>query len=49
MFMRGDYGKDRDPPFLMLECVTQTRIPTERCRTPQQIYKQRETEKKRQY
>ena len=49
MFMRGDYGKVRDPPFLMLECVTQTRIPTERCRTPQQIYKQRETEKKRQY
>ena len=20
MFMRGDYGKDRDPPFLMLGC-----------------------------
>ena len=30
MFMRGDYGKDRDPPFLMLGCVTQTRIPSER-------------------
>ena len=30
MFMRGDYGKDRDPSFLMLGCVTQTRIPTER-------------------
>ena len=29
-FMRGDYEKDRDPPFLMLGCVTQTRIPTER-------------------
>ena len=29
MFMRGGYGKDRDPPFLMLGYVTQTRIPTE--------------------
>ena len=45
--MQGDYGKDRDPPFLMLGCVTQTRIPTEM--TPQQIYKQHEIEKKRQY
>ena len=29
MFMRGGYGKDRDPPFLMLGYVTQTRIPIE--------------------
>ena len=47
MFMRGDYGKDRDLPFFYVR-VCHPNADSYREISPQQIYKQHETEKKRQ-
>ena len=48
MFMRGDYGKDRDPPFFYVR-VCHPNADSYREMTQQQIYKQHKTKKKRQY